>query len=202
MNKENILGIPIYRFYYSKEKMKKVKDEVFKLNWIKNPQNWMWSETKEGKNLHDLPQFNELFSWFYECLDEVKSDLKLTCDSLKIVSSWANLNQKGDYFHDHIHPNAFMSSNYYVCGGEGTHTVWHVKNPYFENNIFPVDDPFLYHYEPTEPGKFIVFPSHIYHYSSVNNLETKRVTIAANVFPEGTISYGSGSVSKMKISIH
>jgi uncharacterized protein (TIGR02466 family) len=201
MNKDNILGIPIYRFYYSSEKVDQVKKEVLNLKWVRNPQNWMWSEVDEGKNLHELPEFKELFDWFQECLNEVRLDLSLTCDSLKVVSSWANLNKKGQSFHDHIHPNAFMSSNYYVSGGEGTHTVWHMENPYFKNNIYPLEgDSNIYHYEPTEPGKFIVFPPNIYHYSTPNRSDDDRITIAANIFPEGTISYGS--VSKMKISIH
>ena len=200
MNKDNILGIPIYKFYYSTEKIEQVKEEVFKLKWIKNPQNWMWSEIHNGRNLHNLPQFYELFNWIEQCLDEVKKDLKLSCNSLKIVSSWANLNEKGQSFHDHVHPNCFISSNYYVCGDRETHTVWHVKNPYFANNIYPLNDDIeIYHYEPTEPGKFIVFPPHIYHYSTKNTSDKKRVTIAANIFPDGLISYGG--VSKMKINI-
>jgi hypothetical protein len=199
MDKDNILGIPIYRFYYSSEKMNQVKEEILKLKWSRNPQNWMWAESDNGGNLHDYSQFDELFDWFHQCLDDVKNDLKLTCDSLKIVSSWANLNEKGQSFHDHIHPNAFMSSNYYVSGGEGSHTVWHMKNPYFDNNIYPLEgDTDIYHYEPTEPGKFIIFPPHIFHYSTKNILDKKRITIAANIFPEGTISYGG--VSRMKIS--
>jgi len=200
MNKEKILGIPIYRFYYSPEKIQQVKKEIFKLKWIKNPQNWMWGEINNGSNLHNLPQFKELFEWFQECLNEVKDDLKLTCDSFKIVSSWSNLNEKGQSFHDHIHPNCFISSNYYVCGDNTTHTVWHIKNPYFDNNIYPLEgDTELYHYEPTEPGKFIVFPPQIYHYSTKNLSDKKRVTIAANIFPDGLIT--CGGVSKMKIKV-
>jgi len=201
MNKENILGFPIYRFYYHKDKLNQVRDELLKLDWITNPQNLMWSGSDTGENLHDLPQFKELFDWFHQCLDEVKLDLQLTCDSLKVISSWANLNKKGHSFHEHIHPNAFMSSNYYVSGGEGTHTVWHIENPYFQNNIYPTEvDTHLHHYELTEPGKFVVFPPHIFHYSTENKSDDYRITIAANIFPEGTISYGG--VSKMKISIH
>ena len=201
MDKGSMLGIPIYRFYYPPEKRDKVKEDIYDLNWKRNPQNWMWHGA-DDERLQDLPQFKELFEWFHKCLDEVKTDLNLTCDSLKIISSWANLNQKGQSFHDHIHPNAFMSSNYYVCGGEGTHTVWYIKNPYFENNILPLDyesDIEIKHYEPTEPGKFIVFPPHIYHYSTDNMNDTDRITIAANIFPNGSINYGS--VSRFNISV-
>lgn len=200
MDKDSILGIPFYRFYYPVEKVDQVKTEILKLQWVKNPQNWMWSEAEEGKNLHDLPQFSELFDWIDLCLEQVKNDLKLTCDSLRVVSSWANLNEKGQSFHDHVHPNSFISSNYYVSGGEGTYTVWHMRNPYFDHNIYPIEgDTDIYHYELTEPGKFVVFPPHIFHYSTENLENKKRITIAANIFPEGLINYGS--VSRMKISM-
>lgn len=202
-SRDSILGAPIYRFYYPQDKVEQVKGEIFKLQWKKNPQNWMWSDSDHGKNLHDLPQFAELFAWFHSCLEEVKDDLGLTCDSLKVVSSWANLNENGQSFHDHIHPNAFMSSNYYVCGGEGSHTVWHMTNPYFENNILPLDPDLgeveIKHYEPTEPGKFIVFPPHIYHYSTPNLNKKKRITVAANIFPDGKINYGG--VSRFNVTV-
>jgi uncharacterized protein (TIGR02466 family) len=203
MEKESILGFPIYRFHYPENKfnqIEQINSDILMLDWKRNPQNWMWADTEKGKNLHDLPKFFELFSWINDCLQEVKNDLNLTCDSLKIVSSWANVNLSGDGFHDHVHPNAFISSNFYVSGPKDSYTVWHKNNPYFDNNIFPLDaDTDIYHYEPTEPGKFVVFPPHFYHYSTPNTGTKERVTIAANVFPEGLIS--ANGVSRMKIRI-
>jgi|TARA_B100000085_G_C18506427_1_gene497718 uncharacterized protein (TIGR02466 family) len=204
MEKEGILGFPLYRFYYPKDKiqeLEELKSNILMLNWRKNPKNWIWADSDNGKNLHDLPQFAELFSWINGCLEEVKKDLKLSCESLSIVSSWANVNLRGEGFHDHIHPNAFASSNFYVSGPEDSFTVWHKENPFFDNNIFPGDeDTHIYHYERTEPGKYVVFPPHFYHYSTPNSEIEERVTVAANVFPEGLIS--ANGVSRMRISVH
>ena len=72
----------------------------------------MWSGMKEdgtGIDLHSLTQFKNIFSWFHDCLNKVKEDMKLTCDELKIVSSWANLNKTNQSFHSHQHPNCFLA---------------------------------------------------------------------------------------------
>lgn len=204
MEKIGALGFPLYRFYYPKDKiheLEELKENILMLNWRKNPENWMWADSDEGKNLHDLPQFAGLFSWMSGCLEEVKKDLKLSCKSLSIVSSWANVNLQGQKFHNHIHPNAFASSNFYVSGPEDSFTVWHKENPFFDHNIYPLDeDTHIYHYEKTEPGKYVVFPPHFYHYSTPNTETKERVTVAANAFPEGLISYGG--VSRFKISVN
>ena len=204
------LGFPIYKFYYDKNKIDQVYQELLKLEYNQNPSNMMWSGMKEdatGINLHSLPQFKEIFLWFHDCLKEVKKDMRLTCDELKIVSSWANLNKTNESFHSHQHPNCFMSSNYYASGVSNDKTVWYVENPYFKNsNLQPissddVDNGSLYlkHVEDTEPGKYVVFPPSIMHYATKNTDQEPRTTIAANIYPNGTIS--CGGVSKLKIKV-
>ena len=98
MEKVEILSFPIYRFYY--DDVEDVYDAMIELKWIKNPNNWMWKEGPEGKNILDIPSLSRLKDWMKQCLHEVKEDLNLTCDSLEIISSWANLNQQGDMFHN------------------------------------------------------------------------------------------------------
>tara|TARA_S200002703_G_C3673182_1_gene206725 strand:- start:16 stop:285 length:270 start_codon:yes stop_codon:yes gene_type:complete len=62
MNKETMLGIPFYCFYYPSEKHDKVKDDIYHLNWKRNPQNWLWDEA-DDERLQDLPQFKDLFEF-------------------------------------------------------------------------------------------------------------------------------------------
>ena len=209
-NKINVLGIPIYRFHYDKDKIKYVNDELLKLEYHSNPNNMMWSGIKEdgsGINLHSLPQFKDLFNWFHECLNEVQKDMRLTCDKLKITSSWCNLNKPGQFFHTHRHPNCFMSSNYYASGRKEDKTIWYMDNPYFKNsNLQPLssDDVDqgalqLQYAEETEPGKYIIFPPSIDHYATKNTGLEDRITIAANIYPTGNIS--CGGVSNLKIEV-
>ena len=51
----------------------------------------------------------------------------------------------------------------------------------------------LVHKEPTEPGKYIVFPSTIPHESEPNTSEEDRITIAADASLTGLINRGGTS---------
>ena len=214
--KDSILGIPFYRFYYDKEKMPSVLNELGKLEFrpnggeYPNNSNWIWngvSEDGNGSNLHELPAFSEFFAWIQECLDEVASDMGMTC-KLKINSAWAHLNRPGDHFYEHTHANTFISSNYYASGHAADKTIWLFPNPYFHaTNIYPCgpmiageeDKYFITHEEPTEPGKYLVFPPTIVHRAQPNTSNEDRVTIACDAFPNGLIN--QGYTSRMKVQV-
>lgn len=210
MKKDSILGIPFYRFYYDPDKVQGVLTELLKLSWVPNTTNWIWDGVTEdglGSRLHELPAFEDIFKWIQECLDEVADDMGMTC-RLKINSSWAHLNQTGNSFYQHTHANTFISSNYYASGLAQDKTVWLLPNPYFSlTNIYPCGPYpgnignneqtndyykkyYLMHEEPTEPGKYIVFPAAIPHYAQANSGDADRVTIACDAFPTGLINQG------------
>jgi len=205
--KDTFLGIPIYRFYYTGDR-DAVHEECKRLTYRHNGGNRIWDRVfldgEGGSDLHTFPQFEDLFTWIDECLAEVASDIGMP-NQLKINSSWANLNRKGDYFYDHTHANCFVSSNYYVNGGPETVTEWYLPNPWYsKSNIWPwgewtEEKFFLKHEEPTEPGKFIVFPPTIRHRASPNLSEEDRITIAANAFPDGLIN--ATGVSHLNVQV-
>lgn len=196
--KDTFLGIPFYRYYYDREKLKEVQYHIKNLNYRRNngDANYIWDGVKEdgGCYLHKLNCFEDLFLWFQECLDEVANDMKIK-SKLIIHSSWANKNKPGDYFHEHIHRNAFISSNFYVTGHSKDKTIWYHPNPYFHSsNIYPCglerENYFLIHEEETEPGKYVVFPPTIPHRAQINTANYDRITIACDIFPTGIISNG------------
>ena len=138
--KDTFLGIPIYRFYYPGDR-DAVHEECKRLTYRHNGGNRIWDRVfldgEGGSDLHTFPQFEDLFTWIDECLAEVARDIGMP-NQLKINSSWANLNRKGDYFYDHTHANCFASSNYYVNGGPETVTEWYLPNPWYsKSNIWP-----------------------------------------------------------------
>ena len=53
--------------------------------------------------------------------------------------------------------------------------------------------------EDTVPGKYIVFPSNMWHYAMINTSYKPRITIAANIFPSGEIS--DGGVGHLNIKV-
>jgi len=205
--KDTFLGIPFYRFYY-KGDIKAVEEACHRLNYRHNDCNWIWDGVQldgtSGSDLHTLPEFKRLFDWIDECLAFVANDIGMP-NRLKINASWSNLNKTGDYFYDHTHANCFVSSNYYVNGTEETKTVWHLPNPWFnQTNIWPwgqwsEEKFFLTHEEPTEPGKYIVFPPMIRHRATPNTSEEDRITIAANAFPDGLIN--ASGVSHLNVKV-
>tara|TARA_B100000073_G_scaffold137296_1_gene112680 strand:- start:3091 stop:3714 length:624 start_codon:yes stop_codon:yes gene_type:complete len=205
--KDSILGIPFYRFYYPHD-IKEVEEACKRLNYRHNDCNWIWDGVQldglAGSNLHRLPEFEILFNWIDECLREVADDIGMP-NNLKINAAWTNLNKKGDYFYDHTHANCFVSSNFYVNGSPDVHTIWHLPNPWFnQTNIWPwgqwtEEKFFLTHKEPTEPGKYIVFPPMIRHRAEVNTSDEDRITIAANAFPDGFIN--ASGVSHLHVKV-
>ena len=212
MNKDFVLGIPFYRFYYDESKVDFILQNLKDLQYRHNDTNWIWTGVKEdgvsGSDLYKLPQFKELFDWMSKCLDEVAKDMRLT-SKLVINSAWSNLNKPGDYFYTHTHANCFVSSNYYASGSSNDKTVWMMENPYFHGtNIRPCGNSydeedqktyFLVHEEATESGKFVVFPPMIAHHATPNTSNEDRLTIAANAFPTGVIN--AGGVSRLHVEV-
>ena len=210
IEKDNILGFPLYRFYYDEKKVQGVLNSLLKLSWVPNTTNWMWDGVTEdgtGSTLHELPEFSDIFEWMQKCFDEIAEDMGMTCD-LKINSSWSHLSQKGNSFFEHAHGNAFVSSTYYASGSSEDKTVWLLPNPYFHgSNIFPCGPTypgkdhkyFLTHEEPTEPGKFVVFPSTVSHYAQENTSDADRVTISCDAFPTGLIN--QGYTSRLRVQV-
>ena len=206
MTKDFVLGVPFYRFYYDENKVDSILQSLKQLRYRKNDTNWIWDGVKEdgltGSDLYKLPQFKDLFEWMDKCLEEVAKDMRLT-SKLVICTAWSNLNTPGDYFYPHTHANCFVGCNYYASGHSNDKTVWMTENPYFHGtNIRPCGNSydedsqktyFLVHEEPTEPGKFVVFPPMVIHHATANTSKEDRITISANAFPTGIINAGSAS---------
>ena len=208
------MGIPFYRFYYDESKVDAIYQSVRQLKYRENDTNWLWDGVKEdgigGSDLYKLPEFAELFSWMQGCMDRVAQDMRVsrTC-RLSCCSAWCNLNKPGEFLYDHVHPNTFIASNFYTSGHSKDATVYVEKNPYFHStNVRPCGDGdkfwledtyYIVHKEPTEPGKFVVFPPLIRHYSEPNSSKEDRITIAANWFPTGLMN--AGNVSHLNVEV-
>ena len=212
--KDSVLGVTFYRFYYDESKVDAIYQSVRQLKYRENDTNWLWDGVKEdgigGSDLYELPEFAELFSWMQGCMDRVAQDMRVsrTC-RLSCCSAWCNLNKPGEFLYDHVHPNTFIASNFYTSGHSKDATVYVEKNPYFHStNVRPCGDGdkfwledtyYIVHKEPTEPGKFVVFPPLIRHYSEPNSSKEDRITIAANWFPTGLMN--AGNVSHLNVEV-
>ena len=206
--KQEVLGIPFFKFDINPDKIEEIAKILTLLPWRENDTNLIWEgvslDGQGGSDLYKNPDLAYLFDWMQDCMAEVCDEMgipnKLVCNA-----AWANLNKKGDWFYDHTHSNCFMSSNYFVSGNSGT-TKWYYPNPYYDkSNIWPFnskvwDDKFnLTHEEPTVPGRYMVFPPTIRHRATPNNGTCDRITVAANWFPTGIIN--SSGVSHLNIQV-
>ena len=207
--KQEVLGIPFYKFDINPDKIEETCKILAALPWRMNDTNLMWKgvhsdQTEGGSDLYNNPDLRYLFDWMQDCMAEVCESMgipnKMVCNS-----AWANLNKKGDWFYDHTHANCFMSSNYFASGDSGS-TKWYYPNPYYDkSNIWPFDsanwdDNFnLTHEEPTVPGRYMVFPPTIRHNATPNHGTCDRITVAANWFPTGIIN--SSGVSHLNIKV-
>ena len=205
--RDSILGIPFYRFYYDEDKRDAVYNSVRNLSFRDNDTNWIWRGVTLdglGSDLYKHPDFIELHQWMQGCMNQVIQDMGITC-KVACNSSWAHLNKPGQYIYEHIHTNCFFSSNYYISGHPEDKTVWVDNNPYFhKTNMRPCgmweeDYYYLKHKEPTEPGKFIVFPPMIRHRSEPNTSPGDRYTIGSNWALDGLIN--EGGVSRLNLQV-
>jgi len=126
--------------------------------------------------------FNVL-SWGYEVTDQLHEEIKkfhkqyyrslfgafATPPKLNI-RCWANVLRKGERIKQHwhsIHPHTYL-------GGHLTVTATDTKTIY----VHPYDDISRKYEAENVPGKLTLFPNYLPHYTTVNQYDSPRITIA------------------------
>lgn len=143
------------------------------------------------KDIHNLPEFNNLFSWIRSCIHEMKEYMTYDCDSIDITTSWYNVYYPGKnhYVNYHRHSMSFYSGVYYLTDGSVTtfeDPVFHRVQAQIEvlrKNIKPFE------YITPEPGKLVLFPSWMFHASQTHLGRDPRYIISFNTLPCGEINY-------------
>lgn len=170
--------------------------------WIDNSRNLITADKRLDKN----QSYEQLFSWFDKCLYEVKNDLQLVCDKLKVTQSWGNKSLSGQWHHPHIHSNSLISGIFYLVDSNAStwfsmNSIWNFSSyqmNYYNYQLlkFNSDDSFgeVIHKEKTTAGNLIIFPSALCHsVDEHNSLTSERYTISFNTFPCGKIGTASKS---------
>jgi len=143
------------------------------------------------ENLHCKPEYNDLFTWFDKCLEELRQENKYDCDKIEITSSWANkyYAESGMYHSPHKHSMSMYSGVYYLTKGAAT-----VFEDPVHHRVQAQIEVLRHNFEPFEyieavPGKLILFPSWMFHSTTYNTVPIDRWSIAFNTFPAGKINY-------------
>ena len=145
-------------------------------------------------NLEKEKGFKCIYDYINECMEVIlfENNYKL---NLGILSShgWININRKGDFNREHVHPDCHWSGVYYVktpanCGELRFHnpiaassmvksghllnlTSSNIKTSFFLNSI-PLDP-----YE----GSVLIFPSWLFHSVDPNRSNYDRISISFNI---------------------
>ena len=175
----------------------------------------MQSNVPEGvfttrPDLHKIEEgpVQELRQFFWDCLAEYRYNYKLYCDGFEISLMWSNFAPAGSGFGHplHRHPMSYLSAVYYITDGAPT---------YFEDPCTPRTsdtlDVFMHDKMTSdwginekidaEPGKLILFPSWLKHYSGRQLDNFDRWTISFNVFPMGKINVGPWEMPQLNIEV-
>ena len=125
--------------------------------------------------------FNVL-KWQYDILNPIRGAIKKsylevldTCGLKREkcwVQCWANVMRKGEQIKPHLH----SVTPYSYLGGH-IHVTHNNTSTFYINPVNQINEPEIYESK-NEPGKLTIFQSCIPHYTSINNDEHERITIA------------------------
>jgi len=130
----------------------------------------------------------KLRKWFNRCLEEVRSDLDLSCERLAVSQIWGNKSEKGHWHHTHSHYNSWASGILYLTPSSAQ--TWFSKPTMWEQpGLEIVPDAARYHLykHPTTVGTLIIFPSTLEHSVNEHDLDDPRFSISFNSYPSGFI---------------
>tara|TARA_Y100000296_G_C5130334_1_gene235187 strand:- start:307 stop:951 length:645 start_codon:yes stop_codon:yes gene_type:complete len=145
-------------------------------------------------NLEKEKGFKCIYDYINECMEVILFENNYK-PKLGILSShgWVNINRKGDFNREHVHPDCHWSGVYYVktpanCGELRFHnpivassmvksghllnlTSSNIKTSFFLNSI-PLDP-----YE----GSILIFPSWLFHSVDPNRSNYDRISVSFNI---------------------
>jgi uncharacterized protein (TIGR02466 family) len=122
-----------------------------------------------------------------------------------ITQSTLNYTRKGEYHHNHTHPNSYLSGVLYIAGDDSD-AVQMTLNEYTQIWVYPDDTMPNYQNQynqgmimcPANTGKIILFPSKLQHNVQVKESDTLRISIAFNVFIRGTFG-GYNALTELRL---
>ena len=205
MKKHGLFPTDIYEFRLDEEDMW-MSDKA--LDFIKTLEMSMYNypagvRTSRG-DIHKEEPMLPLIGFFHDCLEYMRCDLALQVEELKISLSWANwAPAKSGAGHPlHRHPYSYLSGVYYFT--EGSRTVF--QDPVDIRNLDTLEiirDHFDGPYEKfeAEPGKLLIFPGWLRHFSEPQAREDDRFTMSFNALPHGAVNAGPQGVPMARINV-
>jgi len=140
----------------------------------------------DQKNDNIPKKFAKIFEEFYKKVIINEMGWKYDSNKVKIEAMWSIINKKGSFNIQHNHPNAYLSSAYYVRHPEKSGSIKffdpreqkNIRYPKIKNytDISAV----ITEITPKE-GDLLIFPSYLYHSVGENLSEDDRIIVSFNV---------------------
>lgn len=149
-------------------------------------------EWQSRTDLQGEAPFSVLADVVLGAADEALTSLGHVPTRLHLTELWANVGEGGGSHAAHGHPNSFLSAVYFLEVPDGSGALQFV-DPRPQAQVFSLEvatpslrNARLVAVEPA-PSRLVVFPSWLTHRVEVNRGEGRRVSLAANLLPVGTV---------------
>ena len=186
-NVEKILFWPTELYFFKNENIDndKIKEIILKKEKTESSRS---ISNKDGWQSQDSllkeKDFSKITDFLYDCTSFIVEDIYKNDVKFFMISSWANVNRKGDYNERHIHGYSHWSCVYYVTGTYTSpiffidprvraemYSSTFMKNNKYHNIVGP---------EKCEPGQVLFFPSWLEHGVPKNSTDNPRISISCN----------------------
>ena len=128
----------------------------------------------------DEPLFKNYIQSILQTLSSTK--LKITGETKVSISSWANVNEKGNWNFVHDHIGTDLSGVYYVKVPENSGEIvfFDPRKISVVDPVFQEDHPKAFGYHLVE-GTLLMFPSYLEHMVTPSESDETRISIAFNI---------------------
>ena len=185
---------PVFHFRVENYQELNTEFENYILNLKKNDAKGQKKSNAGGWHSHNFDltndntakKFAKIFEKFYKKVIISEMGWKYNSDKVKIEGMWSIINKKGSFNIQHNHPNAYLSSAYYVRHPEKSGSI-KFFDPREQKSIrYPKIKKYgelsaaTVEIAPKE-GDLLIFPSYLYHAVTENLSEQDRIIISFNV---------------------
>ena len=183
-------------FHFRVENYQKLNTELenYILNLRKKDEKGQKKSNAGGWHSHNFDlnndntakKFAKIFEEFYKKVIINEMGWKYDSNKVKMEAMWSIINKKGSFNIQHNHPNAYLSSAYYVRHPEKSGSIKffdpreqkNIRYPKIKNytDISAV----ITEITPKE-GDLLIFPAYLYHSVGENLSEHDRIIVSFNV---------------------
>lgn len=148
--------------------------------------------TSLNRYLHQEKKFARIAKFFMESANDYLQRVYAPSFevSLRLTQTWANFSDKGEYHHQHKHPNSFISGVFYAQCNSTDKIYFHNPKEYFQIDIvtenFNIFNSKTWYIE-NEENLLLLFPSELGHSVETVTGEKTRISVSFNTFPVGNL---------------